>query len=56
MKSLTEKNSGFGTNRLIEGQIGAEFSRNDTYIAPAAIGSDENLMASICDLEPHINQ
>ncbi len=56
MRSFTEKNSGFGTNRLIEEQIGAEFSRNDTYIAPASIGSEENLKASICDLEPHINQ
>jgi hypothetical protein len=56
MESFTEKNGGFGTNRLIQEQIGAEFSRNDTNIAPAAIGSEENLKASICDLEPHINQ
>jgi hypothetical protein len=56
MESFTGKNGGFGTTPLIEEQIGAEFSRNDTYIAPAAVGSEENLKASICDLEPHINQ
>jgi hypothetical protein len=49
--------AGFGSNRLIqEQQIDAEFSGNDTYIAPAAIESKESLKAKICDLEPHINQ
>jgi len=52
MESFKEKNGGLGSNRPIEEQIGAEFSRNNTYIAPAAIGSKESLKAKICDLEP----
>jgi hypothetical protein len=56
MESFAEKNGGFGSNRLIQEPIGTAFSRNDTYMAPAAIRSEENLKARICDLESHINQ
>ena len=52
MESFKEKNGGLGSNWPIEEQIGAEFSRNNTYIAPAALGSKESLKARICDLEP----
>jgi hypothetical protein len=51
MESFAEKNGGFGSNRLIQEPIGTAFSRNDTYMAPAAIRSEENLKARICDLE-----
>ena len=56
MESLREKNGGLGRNRLIQEQIGTAFSRNDTHREPAAIRSEENLKARICDLQPHINQ
>jgi hypothetical protein len=56
MESFREKNGGLGSNRLIQEQIETEVSRNDTYTEAAAIGSEENLKARICDLQPHINQ
>jgi hypothetical protein len=56
MESFREKNGGRGSNRLIQEQIETEVSRNDTYIEPAAIRSEENLKARIGDLQPHINQ
>ncbi len=31
MGSFREKNGGLGSKRLIQKQIGAEFTRNDTY-------------------------
>jgi hypothetical protein len=54
MESFTEKNGGFGSNRLVQ-QIEAEFSRNDTYITPAARGSEENLKARIEKVESEFN-
>jgi hypothetical protein len=53
MESFTEKNGAF--DRLIEEQIGGECSRNDTYITPAAIGSEENLEAKIERVESEFN-
>jgi hypothetical protein len=41
MEYFTEKHGGFGSNRLIQKQMGSEFPRNDTYKAPAAIDSEE---------------
>ena len=54
MDSFAEKNGVFGSNRLIQ-QIEAEFSRNDAYITPAAIGSEENLKARIEKVESEFN-
>jgi hypothetical protein len=56
MESFREKNGGLGSNRLIQQQIETDVSRNDTYTEAAAIGSEKNLMARICELQPHINQ
>ena len=56
MESFRKKNRGLGSNRLIQEQIGTEVSRNDTHIEPAAIRSEENLKARICDLQPHITK
>jgi len=51
MESSKEKNGGLSSKRLTQEQIG-----NDAYMTPAAIESEENLKARICDLKPHINQ
>ena len=56
MESFRGKNGGLGSNRLIQEQIGTEVLRNDAHPEPAAIRSEENLKARICDLQPHINQ
>lgn len=56
MESFRKKNDGLGSNRLIQKQIGREVSRNEMHIEPAAIRSEENLKARICDLQPNINQ
>jgi hypothetical protein len=56
MESFRDKNGGLGSNRLIQEQIGTEVLRNDTHPEPAAIRSEENLKARICDLRPHINE
>ena len=56
MESFRGKNGGLGSNRLIQEQIGTEVLRNDTHPEPAAIRSEENLKARICDLQPHINE
>jgi len=56
MESFRNKNDRLGSNRLIQKQIGREVSRNEMHIEPAAIRSEENLKARICDLQPNINQ
>ena len=51
MESSKEKNGGLSSKRLTQEQIG-----NDAYMTTAAIESEENLKARICDLQPHINE